>query len=174
MNILKILNDPQWWRSLLGSDFNQGFMAALALILGLMIVLFVIRCIIKLVFRTHRCNVVVVKRQDGDTMVSKDVIAGVIERELAVYPAVRAGKIVLSRRGSSYQITIYCDYLLNDQSGIPAFCDEFKPRLCEALKKSFGIDELDKVKFWILSSGENSSGGVEDDFQRNESSYIGL
>lgn len=174
MNILKVLNDPQWWRSLLGSDFNQGFMAALALILVLMLVLFLVRCIIKLVFRTHRCSVVVVKRQDGDTVVSRDVIAGVIERELAVYPAVRAEKILLARRGKSYLITVYCDYLLSDQSGIPAFCDEFKPRLCESLKKSFGIVGLDQVKFWILNSEEKNSEGIEDAPQRDGSSYIGL
>lgn len=174
MNILKVLNDPQWWRSLLGSDFNQGFMAALALILGLMVILFIIRSIVKFIFRTRRCNAVTVKRQDGDTLISKDVIAGVIERELADYPALRHDKIVLTRRGSSYQVTIYCDYLLSDQSGIPAFCDEFKPRLCDALKKSFGIVDLTKVKLWIVSSGGNTAEGTENDVRREENSYIGL
>ena len=114
MNIIKVLNEPQWWRSLLGSDFNQGFMAALAFILALMLLLLFLRLVIKIIFRTRRCNVVAVRRGDGDTMVSKDVIAGVVERELAVYPAVHSEKIVLTKRGRCYQLTIYCGYLLSD------------------------------------------------------------
>ena len=65
MNFLKVLGDPQWWRALLGSDFNRGFMAALALILVLMVFLMLIRAIIHLIFGTRRCSSVVVRRADG-------------------------------------------------------------------------------------------------------------
>ena len=43
MEILKVLGNPQWWRSLLGSDFNQGFISALVVILGLILILMFLR-----------------------------------------------------------------------------------------------------------------------------------
>ena len=151
MNTFRMLGDPQWWRALLGSDFNQGFMAALALILILMLVLLMLRGILGLIFRTRRCSAVVVAREDGDTIVSRDVVAEVINRELAAYPAVRSEKIVLTRRKKTYQVTIYCEYLLSDQSGIPAFCDEFKPKLRAALSKGFGIENISEIRLWVVS-----------------------
>ena len=151
MNFLKVLGDPQWWRALLGSDFNQGFMAALTLILLLMVILLIGRVILRLVFGTRRCSSVVVKRADGDTVISRDTVAALVNRELANYPAIRSDKIVLTRRRSVYQLTIYCEYLLSDQTGIPAFCDEFKPKLRDALVKSFGISEISGIRLWVDS-----------------------
>ena len=151
MNFLRVLSDPQWWRALLGSDFNQGFMAALTLILLLMVFLLLVRGIIRLVFGTRRCSCVVVKRADGDTVISRDTVAALVNRELASYPAIRSDKIVLTRRRDVYQLTIYCEYLLSDQTGIPAFCDEFKPRLREALVKSFGISGVSAIRLWVDS-----------------------
>ena len=149
MKFLNILSDPQWWRTLLGSDFNQGFMAALALILALMLVLLLIRGILRLVFGTRRCSSVVVRRADGDTIISRDTVAALVNRELAHYPAIRSDRIVLTRRRGVYQLTIYCEYLLSDQTGIPAFCDEFKPKLQAALVKSFGITEVSGIRLWV-------------------------
>ena len=149
MNFLKVLSDPQWWRALLGSDFNQGFMAALTLILVLMVFLMLVRGILRLIFGTRRCSNVVVRRADGDTVISRDTVAALVNRELASYPAIRSDKIVLTRRRSVYQLTIYCEYLLSDQTGLPAFCDEFKPKLQEALAKSFGITAISSVRLWV-------------------------
>ncbi|MBQ7696249.1 MAG: hypothetical protein IJT50_14130 [Lentisphaeria bacterium] len=149
MNFLRVLNDPQWWRTLLGSDFNQGFMAALALILLLMVFLMLVRGILRLVFGTRRCSAVVVKRDDGDTVISRDTVAALVNRELASYPAIHCNKIVLTRRRSIYQLTIYCEYLLSDQTGLPAFCDEFKPKLQQALAKSFGITDITGIRLWV-------------------------
>ena len=149
MKFLNVLSDPQWWRALLGSDFNQGFMAALALILALMLVLLLIRGIIRLVFGTRRCSSVVVRRDDGDTIISRDTVAALVNRELANYPAIHSDRIVLTRRRGVYQLTIYCEYLLSDQTGIPAFCDEFKPKLRESLVKSFGIADFSGIRLWV-------------------------
>ena len=149
MKFLNVLSDPQWWRTLLGSDFNQGFMAALALILALMLVLLLIRGILRLVFGTRRCSSVVVRRADGDTIISRDTVAALVNRELAHYPAIRSDRIVLTRRRGVYQLTIYCEYLLSDQTGLPAFCDEFKPKLQQALAKSFGITDITGIRLWV-------------------------
>ncbi len=173
MEILKALANPQWWRALMGTEFNQGFMAALLLILALMLTLLFVRGILFLIFRTRRCSTIVVKRDDGNTVVARDVIASVVNQELVAYPALTAEKIQLTRKGSEYQLTIYCRYLLNDQAGLPAFCDEFKPRLKTALEKGFGIDSLKNIRLWILSSEEDGAEQLPVD-SGNKDAYTGL
>lgn len=162
MNFVEVLKDPQWWRALLGSDFNQGFMAALALILALMVILLILRGIIGLMFRTRRCSCVVVRRSDGDTVVSRDTLEALVNRELALYPAIRSTRLLLTRRRGAYQVTIYCEYLLSDHSGIPAFCDEFKPKLQEALKRSFGFTELSGIRLWVEAPAGGGDARAED------------
>ena len=176
MEILTVLGNPKWWRSLLGSDFNQGFISALVLILGLIIILLFLRGIFFLLFRTRRCSHVVVSRPDGDTVVEREVIRALIERELAAYPAVSAEKVVLTRKGKQYRLTIYCSYLLGDQAGIPAFCDEFKPRLQGALDKSFGIKNIAGIRLWVSSSDGDSAApnGYSEAPADEKNSYIGL
>ena len=174
MNFFKAIIDPVWWKALLGSDFNRGFIAALGVILILMILLMLLRGIFSLIFRTRRCSCVEVKRNDGSTFVSRDVVASVVDRELAEYPALHAEKIVLTRRGGRYQISIHCSYLLSDQSGIPAFCDEFKPKLRSALEKGFGITTLDEIRFWIVEPEKDGSADVEMPAVSEKDAYIGL
>ena len=173
MEILKAIGNPQWWRSLMGTEFNQGFMAALILILALILTLLIMRGILFLIFRTRRCSSIVVKRADGDTVVSRDVISSVIDRELAAYPALSTEKILLTRKGSKYQLTIYCRYLLSDQAGMSTFCDEFKPRLLAALDKGFGIKSLDRICFWV-SSPEDGDYSAPPAAAESKDAYIGL
>lgn len=176
MKDIKVLFDPAWWQALAGNDFNKGFIAALCLILLLMLLLFIVRSVIFLIFRTRRCSYVEVKRGDGSTVISRDVISSVVERELVDYPAVKAEKIVLTRRGQRYQLTIYCTYFLADQSGIPAFCDEFKPKLKGALEKGFGITSLEKIKLWISEPDQGGNGSSEAPSINvpDKDAYIGL
>ena len=176
MDIIKVLGDPRWWHSLLGSDFNRGFMASLVLILVLILVLMLFRGILFLIFRYRRCSHIIVPRADGNTVVGRDVIAAMVERELAAYPAVISEKIVLTRRGRKYQLTVYCRYLLSDQSGLPVFCNEFKPRLTAALEKGFGVNSLEKIRFWVSSADApgNSFDGQGPVSGNDKEPYIGL
>ncbi|MBR7138159.1 MAG: hypothetical protein IKD44_01295 [Lentisphaeria bacterium] len=171
----KTISDPAWWQAFSQSEFGEGFIAALSLILGLMILMFIIRGIFKLIFRSRRCSTIEVRREDGSTMVNREVISAVVDRELAAYPALTAEKILLTRKGDTYQLTVYCSYLLNDQSGIPAFCDEFKPRLLSALEKGFGITGVREIRFWICDSGEDKNFETQTpDHVQEKDAYIGL
>ena len=175
MNFLKTIIDPVWWKALLGSDFNRGFIAALGVILILMILLMLLRGIFSLIFRTRRCSYIEVGRGDGNTMVNREVIASVVDRELAAYPSILAEKIVLTRRGRNYQLTIHCTYLLSDTAGIPAFCDEFKPKLLGALAKGFGIDSLQEIRLWICNHDDNwEDSGKNQPQTQEKDAYIGL
>jgi hypothetical protein len=175
MNIINVVKSPEWWHALLGNDFNKGFIAALTLVLVLMLVLMLLRGIFFLIFRSRRCRNIEVKRKDGNTMVSREVIASVVERELEAYPALHVVKILLTRKGAEYQLTIYCSYFLADTSGIPAFCDEFKPKLIAALEKGFGVTSLKKIRLWISESdGTGSAAPEKGEAQKANDDYIGL
>ncbi|MBO5791897.1 MAG: hypothetical protein J6S54_05420 [Lentisphaeria bacterium] len=170
-----IISDPARWQNFAQSEFGKGFITALCLILAFMLLLLVIRGIFKLIFRSRRCSAIEVFREDGSTMVNREVISSVVDRELAAYPAVSAEKILLTRKGSTYQLTVYCTYLLSDQSGIPAFCDEFKPKLRAVLEKGFGITTLEQIRFWICNPEENGDSGSENPpHVQEKDAYIGL
>jgi hypothetical protein len=63
---------------------------------------------------------------------------------------------------------------LSDQSGIPAFCDEFKPKLRSALEKGFGITTLDEIRFWIVEPERDGSADIELPPAAEKDAYIGL
>lgn len=175
MEYLKLISDPGWWKNLTGSEFGNGFVAGLALALLLLLVLLVLRGIILFIFRTRRCSYIEVERGDGNTMVNREVIASVVDRELAAYPSILAEKIVLTRRGRNYQLTVHCTYLLSDTAGIPAFCDEFKPKLLGALAKGFGIDSLQEIRLWICNHDDNwEDSGKNRPQTQEKDAYIGL
>ena len=175
MEYIKLISDPAWWKNLTGSDFGTGFIAGLALVLFWLLLLIVLRGIIAFIFRSRRCSYVEVRRNDGNTMVNREVIASVVDRELAAYPSVIADRIVLTRKGKNYQLTVYCAYLLSDPSGIPAFCDEFKPKLLAALERGFGINSLQEIRLWICNPDENweENNKVQLPTQEKDA-YIGL
>ena len=50
------LAKPEFWQQLLSSDFNRGYIAGLGLVIALLVFLFIIKIIVKIVFRTHRCS----------------------------------------------------------------------------------------------------------------------
>ena len=174
MNYLKLISDPAWWHSLTGNEFRSGFITGLCMVLFWVLLLIILRGIFAFVFRTRRCSSIEVRRDDGSTMINREVIASVVERELSAYPALGAEKIVLTRRGRKYQLTVYCSYLLSDQSGIPAFCDEFKPKLRSVLEKGFGITELEEIRLWICSPDEDVADPAESSHVQEKDAYIGL
>ena len=175
MEYWKLLSDPALWKNLTGSEFGNGFAAGLALALVWLLLLIVLRGIIAFIFRTRRCSYIEVGRGDGNTLVNREVIASVVDRELAAYPSIIAEKIVLTRKGKNYQLTVYCNYLLSDASGIPAFCDEFKPKLMTALEKGFGINSLQEIRLWICNPEENwDQNGKNQPPAQDKDAYIGL
>ena len=175
MEYLKIILDPGLWKNLTGSEFGNGFVAGLALALFWILFLIILRGIIAFIFRTRRCSSIEVVRADGNTVVEREVIASVVDRELAAYPSITAEKIVLTRKGGCYQLTIHCSYLLSDPAGVPAFCDEFKPKLLSALEKGFGITSVREIRLWISNPDENWDQSRAAAIQTQEKdAYIGL
>jgi len=140
---------PETWRILLGNDFNRGFFAALVLILLLLLLLLFIRLTLGMIFRRHRTGKIIIQRADGDTQVSLSALSALVRNELNDYPAIECSRILLYKQGKKYSLSLFCDYSLKDQSGIPAFCDEFKPKVLNALNDTFGIKDIREIKLCI-------------------------
>lgn len=175
MKYWNFFTDPANWQNFADSPFGKGFITALIAVLVFMIALLIIRAFFSFIFRTRRCSTIEIQREDGNTIVNREVIFSMVERELGAYPALSADKIVLTRKGKKYQLTIYCAYLLSDQAGVPAFCDEFKPKLLSALEKGFGIADLEEIRLWICNPDENSTpADKEPGLVQEKDAYIGL
>ena len=137
--------DLETWHQLLQSDFNRGYLAALAIYMALFIALMVLRFLFWLAFRTRGCSEVVVPCRDGDIVVSRDAVTMAVSHELADFPALDVRKIRLFRRGKVYSMTLLCVYG-GGESGIPELAANFKPRIIDSLKSTFGIDSLKRIK----------------------------
>lgn len=144
---MKCICDPRTWERLLASDFNRGYLAALALVLALILVLMILKLMWFIAFRTRRASTVTVTHPDGDIVVSREAIFEAVSRELFDYPELRLRKLRLFRRGKYYMLTLLCEF--RGASGIPGMAEELKSRLRERLKQLFGLENLKSVKIVI-------------------------
>jgi hypothetical protein len=154
---LKIFNiKPEACDKILQSDFNCGFIAALAFVVFVLIVLLVIRLLLFLVFRTRRCGKVIVPSPDGNLIVTRKAIESVVRAELAEFTQITVRKLVLYRKGKKYSLALYCQFS-KEGAGMPEIAQELKVRIKEVMNKLFGIDTMNEVSICIerLKDGED-------------------
>lgn len=144
---MKCICDPRTWETLLASDFNRGYLAALALVLALILALMILKLLWFLAFRTRRASTVTIPHPDGDIVVSRDALAEAVTRELAGYPELQLGKLRLFRRGKYYMLTLLCEF--NGADGVPDIASELRTKLKARLKQIFGMESLRSVKIVI-------------------------
>ena len=154
---LKIFNiKPETFDKILQSDFNCGFIAALAFVVFVLLVLLVIRLLLFLVFRTRRCGKVIVPSRDGNLIVTRKAIESVVRAELAGFSQIIVRKLVLYRRGKKYSLALYCQFS-KEGTGMPEIAQELKVRIKEVMNKLFGIDTMNEVSICIeqLKDGDD-------------------
>ena len=100
----------QNWQTLLRSDFNRGYLCALALVAALLVVLMIIKFIWWLIFRERGCSRVTIRHSDGDVVVSRNAVCAAIEGVLKDIPALKVRKLRIFRRGSRYSITLLSSF----------------------------------------------------------------
>ena len=161
---LKIFNiKPETFDKILQSDFNCGFIAALAFVVFVLLVLLVIRLLLFLVVRTRRCGKVIVPSRDGNLIVTRKAIESVVRAELAGFSQIIVRKLVLYRRGKKYSLALYCQFS-KEGTGMPEIAQDLKVRIKEVMNKLFGIDTMNEVSICIeqLKDDENAA-----DFDEN-------
>ena len=148
----------QNWQSLLRSDFNRGYLCALALVAALIVVLMILRFIWWLIFRERSCSKLTIRRGDGDIVVSRSAVCAAIDGALKSVPALRVRKLRIFRRGSNYSITLLSSF---DGTGSAAeLVEQVKPLVTGTLRDTFGIENVRRVKVVIeaLESDDGEDG----------------
>ncbi len=146
---LKFFNiKPETVDKVLQSDFNCGFISALAVVVLLLLLLLAVRILFFFIFRTRRCNKVLVPSADGDLVVTRKAIESVVRAELASFTQITVRKLVLYRRGKKYSLKLFCLFA-NDGVGLPEITQKLKPRVQEVMNKLFGIDTMTGISICI-------------------------
>lgn len=171
MFLLNVLKCPIWekcsiaktfscenLRQLLASDFNRGYIAALALVFAVLVVVLLLRLIWFFLFRKKTCSRIVIPGEDGDIVISRDAIVAATRQELESFTQFDVRKMQLFRKGRNYSLRICCTYD-TDGKGVAELVQEFKPRLREVMKELFGIESLKDITLCVEHIQEKDDSG---------------
>lgn len=126
------------------TDFNLGYFFAL-LVVGLtLLALFLIRIILKIVFRKKRCHTISIKSDNGNAFISCSAIMAVIKALEKEFSALTINKVNLFRYRNKPFLEIYLDFDAS-KGGLPAHAAKFKLRVIQSLDALFGIKNIKKV-----------------------------
>ena len=148
----------QNWQSLLRSDFNRGYLCALALVAALIVVWMIFRFIWWLIFRERGCSRLTIRRKDGDIVVSRSAVCAAIDEALKSVAALKVRKLRIFRRGSDYSITLLSSF--DGTGSVAELVEQLKPLVTGTLRDTFGIDNIRRVKVVIetLESDDEEEG----------------
>ncbi|MBR1953386.1 MAG: hypothetical protein IKA32_12455 [Lentisphaeria bacterium] len=159
---LKFFNiKPETVDKVLQSDFNCGFISALAVVVLLFVLLLVVRILLFFIFRTRRCSKVLVPSADGDLVVTRKAIESVVRAELANFAQITVRKLILYRSGKKYSLKLCCLFS-SDGVGLPEITQELKKRIQEVMNKLFGIETMTGISICIERMKEDDTDGEED------------
>ena len=130
------------------NDFNMGYFFALVVVGLTLLGLFLIRIILKIIFRKRRCNNISIRSGNGDAFISSTAIMSVIKALEKEFKSLTINKVNLYRRRHSPFLEIYLDFDAS-KGGLPAHADKFKKRVIESLETLFGIKNVRKVHLFL-------------------------
>jgi hypothetical protein len=146
---LKFFNiNPDTVDNILKSDFNCGFISALSIILFIFLLFLAIRILAFILFRTRRCNKIMVQSGSGTLIVTRKAIESVIRAELAAFSQITVRKLVLYRKGKTYSLKLCCQFA-SGSVGMPEITQQLTPRIKEVMNRLFGIDTMNKIDICI-------------------------
>jgi hypothetical protein len=130
------------------TDFNLGYFFALVVVGFTLLGLFLIRVILKIVFRKKRCNSISIKSGNGDAFISSTAIMSVIKALEKEFKSLTINKVNLYRYRNSPFLEVYLDFDAS-KGGLPSHADKFKKRVIESLDTLFGIKNIRKVHLFL-------------------------
>lgn len=136
-NILTTINMPV-------TDFNLGYFFALVVVGLTLLALFIIRIILKIIFRKKRCHTISIKSDNGSAFISCSAIMAVIKALEKEFSALTINKVNLFRYRNKPFLEVYLDFDAS-KGGLPAHAAKFKLRVIESLDVLFGIKNIKKV-----------------------------
>ena len=126
------------------TDFNLGYFFALVVVGLTLLALFIIRIILKIIFRKKRCHTISIKADNGSAFISCSAIMAVIKALEKEFSALTINKVNLFRYRNKPFLEIYLDFDAS-KGGLPAHAAKFKERVIQSLDALFGIKNIKKV-----------------------------
>lgn len=126
------------------NDFNLGYFFALVVVAITLLALFIIRIILKIIFRKRRCHTIAIKADNGSAFISSSAIMEVIKALEKEFSALTINKVNLFRYRNKPFLEIYLDFDAS-KGGLPVHAAKFKLRVIESLNALFGIKNIKKV-----------------------------
>lgn len=126
------------------TDFNLGYFFALVVVASTLLGLFLIRIILKIIFRKKRCHTISIKADNGCAFISGSAILAVIKALEKEFSALTINKVNLFRYRNKPFLEIYMDFDAS-KGGLPAHAEKFKLRVIQTLEALFGIKNIKKV-----------------------------
>lgn len=130
------------------NDFNTGYFFALFVVGATLLGLFIIRIIIKIIFRKKRCHAINIKSANGNAVISCSAIMAVIKALENEFNALTINKINLFRYRRQPFLEIYIDFDAS-KGGLQSHSEKFKVRVIESLEALFGIKSIRKVHLYL-------------------------
>ncbi len=126
------------------TDFNLGYFFALYIVALTLLGLFIIRIVLKIIFRKKRCHTISIKSDNGNALISCSAIMAVIKALEKEFAALTINKVNLFRYRNKPFLEVHLDFDAS-KGGLPSHAEKFKLRVIESLDALFGIKNIKKV-----------------------------
>jgi hypothetical protein len=126
------------------NDFTLGYFFALVVIALTLLCLFIIRIILKIIFRKKRCHNISIKSDNGNACISCSAIMAAIKALEKEFNALSINKVNLYSYRKRPFLEVNLDFDAS-KGGLPSHAEKFKVRVIETLDALFGIKNIKKV-----------------------------
>ena len=146
---LKVLHvDPETINRILQSDFNCGYIAAIATVVLLIVFLFFLKLLDFIFFRTKRCSRVTVALEGGSIIVKSNAIEATVRNEIRDFGQISLRKLLLFKSGKNYSLKLLCEFDSKGE-GMPEIAQKLRPRLQEVMQNLFGITNMTDISIIV-------------------------
>ena len=158
------------WKAVLSNDFNRGYIMALAFMVSLFILLFMLKLFFFIIFRKKRASKIIVPGNDGDVIIAHNAVAKTVEYSLRAYPELEVEKVKLYCKGKKYYMTVFCELNVGKKRHLPEISAEIKPLIITQLADVFGIQNIQEIDIIINNIANDKE--FDDDSNDNEKDAI--
>lgn len=136
-----------YWIETTGSEFNFGFLSALALIAAVAFLLLLVLISLVWVLRCRRVSEITVPQKDGEVVISRDALEQAVVEALARSSVFTLHKLKIERCSKSYGLSLYCN--MSSSGNMEKVIPESKQVVLETLKNNFSIGNIKNLRIII-------------------------
>jgi len=147
---------PEWLG--VGDDFQDGFIAGLALFLVLFLVLLIVK---RISTRGKKSSGIMVDGNMGHLFITTSAVREFVSRVLKEFPDIRLRGLKLLSSGSKVDITL--EVGVTSQSGLPALRDAVQSRVITEVEEKLGLGQPPKVNLRVRSLRVDGTPSIKED-----------